>query len=276
MKILLNEKEIEVAAGVEIIQIAAEHKPDADIFIRNGFPVNSSEILQENDTLVLIKRGEIPSLEDLDSLMSARHSPGIHSKLKKACVGIAGCGGLGSTVAVALARVGIGHLIIADYDVVEPSNLNRQQYFVDQIGMLKVEALKINLDRINPNIKITTFASILDSANIPLIFKSVDVLVEAFDKADQKAMLVETAAVSFPYKPIVLGVGMAGYGASELLKTRPMGNWYVCGDEMTQAAPGHGLMAPRVGIVAHLQANLVMEILLGKDKEIERINEGEK
>ncbi|MBF0543718.1 MAG: sulfur carrier protein ThiS adenylyltransferase ThiF [Candidatus Riflebacteria bacterium] len=276
MKIVLNEKEIEVEPGSKIEEVVEKFKPEADILIKNGYPATPQETLEPGNTLVLIKRGEKPNISELEFLLSARHTPGVYEKLKKATVGIAGCGGLGSCVANALARVGIGCLILADFDVVEPSNLNRQQYFVDQIGMLKVEALKENLQRVNPVVKIKTFACRLDKNNIPLLFGATDVLVEAFDRADQKYMLVETAATAFPSKPLVLGVGMAGYGANHLIKVRQMGNWFICGDEQSEAAPGHGLMAPRVGVVGHMQANQVMEIILGSDSGIVKSIVGKK
>ncbi len=130
--------------------------------------------------------------------MAARHTPGIHARLKQACVGIAGAGGLGSAVAVALARIGVGRLIIADFDLVEPSNLNRQQYFIDQIGFYKVAALTQNLQRINPYISVEPHQALLGPDNIPQLFAPCSVVVEAFDRADMKAMLVDTVLSCLP------------------------------------------------------------------------------
>ncbi|HQG27719.1 MAG TPA: sulfur carrier protein ThiS adenylyltransferase ThiF, partial [Candidatus Ozemobacteraceae bacterium] len=176
------------------------------------------------------------------------------------------CGGLGSTVALALARVGVGRLVLADFDIVEPTNLNRQQYFIDQLGMPKVEALKATIARVNPAVRVETWGEKLVPGTVASVFVGVDVLVEAFDRADQKAMLVDAAMKAFPDKPIVLGSGMAGWGGNDRLRTRVSGSMTVCGDETSEAVPGRGLMAPRVGIVAHMQANRVMELLLGPDE----------
>lgn len=266
MKCKLNERNVEVERGTRAGTVANIHCPGADLIILNGCPVPPETLLSEGDALVCIRRGVAPTPEELDILLAARHTPGVHEKLKKAVVGIAGCGGLGSNVALALARVGIGRLVLADFDLVEPSNLNRQQYYIDQLGMPKVEALKSTIARINPVVRIDVWGEKLVPATVASVFAGVDVLVEAFDRADQKAMLVEAAMKAFPDKPLVLGSGMAGWGGNDRLHTRISGNMTVCGDETSEAIPGRGLMAPRVGIVAHMQANRVMEILLGPDE----------
>jgi sulfur carrier protein ThiS adenylyltransferase len=192
----------------------------------------------------------------------SKHDPGIISALRSAVVGIAGAGGLGSSVAVSLARAGIGKLIIADFDKIEPSNLNRQQYFINQIGMPKVIALLENLKQINPFSDYQMHEIKLDEKNIPIIFKDVDILVEAFDKAEMKEMLIEIWLSHFPQKPIITGLGVAGYGKNELIHTKKIDNLYICGDEQTELQEGISPMAPRVGIVANMQANLVLELLL--------------
>ena len=205
---------------------------------------------------------EIPGAAELEALLVERHTPAVHEKIKGATVGIAGLGGLGSAIAVALARTGIGRLILADFDVVDPSNLNRQQYFVDQLGMPKTEALEANLKRINPYVSYETHSVRVTPENIPALFGSVDVMVEAFDRPDQKAMLLQ----SFKGAPLVAASGMAGYGPGESIGVRKMGDRiYIVGDLETDLAPGCGLMAPRVGIAAHMQANLVLRILLGEE-----------
>ena len=199
--------------------------------------------------------------------MMARHTPGVHQKIKKSVVGIAGLGGLGSVVAIALARVGVGRLILADFDVVEPSNLNRQQYFFHQIGMPKVEALRENLSKINPCVNIQIHHEKLDRDNVERIFKETDVVVEAFDRADQKAMLITAVSEKMPQKYIVAASGVAGYGDNNEIKTvRFSSRLFIVGDQKTAARPGVGLMAPRVGIAAHHQANTVLRILLGEEE----------
>ena len=217
--------------------------------------------------MFLIRRGEQPDREELEFLMAARHTPGIHARLKEAVVGIAGAGGLGSAIAVALARVGVGRLIIADFDVVEPSNLNRQQYFIDQIGQLKTEALAANLARINPYISVESHPVLLTADNTPAIFAPCGVVVEAFDRADQKALLVETVLERLPAATVVAASGLAGYGPNNSITTRKISSrLYLVGDGTSEARPGSGLMAPRVGIAASHQANQVVRCILGEDE----------
>lgn len=186
----------------------------------------------------------------------------IRERLKNCSAGIAGAGGLGSNCAAALVRVGIGRLVICDFDVVEESNLNRQFYFRDQLGLAKVDALKINLLRINPQLVIEKHRLMLTPENIPELFNGVDVLFEAFDKADQKVMIIESALSAWPERPLIVGSGMAGYGNSNALRMRKTGNMYICGDEISEIAPDHPPLAPRVGIVANMMADTGIELLL--------------
>ena len=183
--------------------------------------------------------------------------------LKDKQVGIAGAGGLGTNCAVSLVRVGLGNLIIADFDVVSESNLNRQFYFRDQIGMKKVFALRDNLLRINPELNVTVVDELLHPANIVALFRNCDVIVEAFDAADQKEMLIETVLTYFPDKPLIVGLGMAGWGMNDTINVRQIDNMYICGDEVSEIGPELPPIAPRVGIVANMQANVALEILLG-------------
>ncbi len=181
-------------------------------------------------------------------------------------VGIAGAGGLGSNCAVALARSGVGTLVIADYDIVEMKNLNRQYYLSDQVGMLKVKALRDNIARINPETVVVTYADRLDRNNIPGIFAGCDIVVEAFDSAEMKEIITEVVQVRMPGVPLILGSGMAGYGSNDTIRSRKIDDMlYVCGDESTQAEEDLPPMAPRVGIVAAMQANLAVELLMKMD-----------
>ncbi len=190
------------------------------------------------------------------------HDPKIIPILQKAVIGIAGAGGLGSNIAVSLTRAGIGKLIVSDFDKIEPSNLNRQQFFVDQIGIPKVIALLENLNKISPFTQYQMHEVKLNEENIPFIYKDVDIMIEAFDKAEMKAMLIETWLTHFPNKPIIAASGLAGWGKNELLHSRKIDNLYICGDEKTDLQTGISPMAPRVGIVANMQANLVLELIL--------------
>jgi sulfur carrier protein ThiS adenylyltransferase len=265
MQVWINEILHNVPTGAGLFEMRDRIKPDADVVILNGFPASADQPLADGDRMVLIRRGEIPTSEELESLLVARHTPGVHAILKQAAVGIAGVGGLGSPIAVALVRSGIGRLILADYDVVEPSNLNRQMYFIDQIGMPKVDALAATLARINPGVKLDTHVVRLNRDNVATFFSGVDVMVEAFDDPQAKAMLTETFLSRFPDKPLVAASGVAGAGpANTIVTRRAIGNLYLVGDGRTAAAPGTGLMAPRVGVAAHHQANAVLQLLLGE------------
>jgi len=192
----------------------------------------------------------------------ARRDRAVLAVLRQSSVGIAGAGGLGSNVAFALARAGIGRLVIADFDRVQPSNLNRQQYFIDQVGERKVAALRENLLAINTCSLYEVHDVRINSRNAAKIFGPVDVLVAAFDRADAKEMLIETSLARFPGRPIVAASGLAGYGSNRKIHTRKLGNLYICGDEESQPARGVSPMAPRVALVAALQANLVVELLV--------------
>jgi len=183
-------------------------------------------------------------------------------KLKGICVGIAGCGGLGSNCAMALARAGIGTLVIADFDVVTLENLNRQYYFREQVGQKKVLALKENIRKVNPDIDVQTHDVLLGPDEVVDIFKNCQVIVEAFDRADMKLMIIETVTERFPDKFIIAGSGLAGYGENNALRTRRLGNLFICGDETSEVSEEMPPLAPRVGVVACLQANQVLEIVL--------------
>ncbi len=186
----------------------------------------------------------------------------IKNKLKNKTVGIAGCGGLGSNCAVALARVGVGNLIISDFDIIEESNLNRQYFFHHQIGSYKAISLQENIALINPNTYVESHNIKLDSENIITIFKDCDVIVEAFDRAEMKQLIIETTHENLPNKPIVIGLGMAGWGNSNIINVRQSDNLFICGDEVNEVSEDLPPLAPRVGIVANMQANVVLEILL--------------
>ena len=187
----------------------------------------------------------------------------LQDHLRRFRVGIAGAGGLGSNCAAALARSGVGTLVISDFDKIEESNLSRQYYFTDQVGMMKTIALKENLARINPDVFVIIYQKKLDRENIPVIFSGCDVIVEAFDTAEMKEMLIETVQTFMPGVPLVVGSGLAGWGMSNNIRCRKIDDtFYVCGDETTETTDDLPPMAPRVGMVASMQANVVIEILM--------------
>jgi sulfur carrier protein ThiS adenylyltransferase len=272
IKILVNEHSKSIPANTTVRKLRGQEKPDADVIVVNGYPCIEDYILKEGDQVVLIRKGEIPQMAELEALMVARHSPGVHERVKRATVGIAGLGGLGSAVSIALARMGLGTLILVDFDVVEPSNLNRQQFFIDQIGMPKTQALSKILASINPFIKIVIHKIELNRKNIPKVFNTANVVVECFDRADEKVMILESVAESLPKAYVVGASGLAGYGDSNSIKTWRLGNRvFIVGDMVKAAGPGLGLMAPRVGIAAHHQANLVVSLLVDSDEAISKI-----
>lgn len=186
----------------------------------------------------------------------------IKARLKDKTVGIAGAGGLGSNCAVALARVGVGKIIIADFDTISEDNLNRQYYFYDQIGQKKVFALTDSMYFINMDVRLVPLDIKLNPKNIISSFDQCDVIVEAFDLADQKQMIIETVQSQWPEKPLVVGLGMAGWGNSNSIGLRQVDNLYICGDEESEISDDSPPLAPRVGMVANMQANVVLELLL--------------
>lgn len=187
---------------------------------------------------------------------------------QNASVGIAGAGGLGSNIALALTRAGIGTLVIIDFDVVAITNLNRQQYFLDQVGQAKVSALKDNLSRVSPFTLIKAHNLRITPENLAQLFGECDILIEAFDLADQKLMLIETWQELYPERPIIAASGLAGVGNNQSIQTRSSGNLHVIGDQSSELKPGISPVSARVGVVANMQANLCLELLLQKRKDI--------
>ncbi|HRU57593.1 MAG TPA: sulfur carrier protein ThiS adenylyltransferase ThiF [Bacteroidales bacterium] len=191
----------------------------------------------------------------------------VREHLKKFRVGIAGAGGLGSNCAMLLARAGVGTLVICDFDTVERSNLNRQFYFLHQCGMKKTEALKENLKMIDEDINVIARDIKLDRENIPEVFAGCDVIVEAFDRAEMKEMIIEAVQTDMPGVPLIVASGLAGWGRNDSIRSRKIDdNLYVCGDESQEVSEDNPPLAPRVVIVAAMQANLVVEILMNRKK----------
>lgn len=185
--------------------------------------------------------------------------------LQSKTVGIAGAGGLGSNCAISLARVGIGKLVICDFDVVSETNLNRQYYFVDQIGYPKVTALRTNITRVNPRVNVHIHHAKLNPELVVSYFKDCDVIVEAFDLAEMKKMICETVLSEMPDKYIVSGLGVGGWGNNNAIKTLNYGKLFICGDLKTEVSDDFPPLAPRVNIVANMQANLVLELLINQN-----------
>lgn len=199
-------------------------------------------------------------------LMNVKKAERIRKKLKESSVGIAGLGGLGSNAAVSLARAGIGRLVLVDFDKVEESNLTRQYYFIDQIGKNKVDALKENIEKINPEVKIEIINQKLLKGSMEEPFKDVDVVIDSLDSAETKATFIEEILTKLPDKPIVAASGVAGYGHSDRIATKRLGKLHMCYDEHALSSDDDVLTAPRVAVMANWEANLALEIILGEDK----------
>jgi len=206
-----------------------------------------------------------PSKKEWTNALIARHGALLHKRFSSATVAICGLGGLGSNIAVALARVGIGKLILIDFDRVELTNLHRQQYKADQIGRCKAEALAENLSEIAPYAEIHTVTEKITEANFIDLLKGVDVVCEAFDDAQSKAMLVNGVLERLPHCYLVAASGMAGMDTPNTIKTRKiMKRFYLCGDEVSDVADTIGLVSPRVMLCAAHQAHTVLRILAGE------------
>ena len=207
------------------------------------------------------------SKEEIYAALNERHSPETQAILSEGNVAIAGLGGLGSNVAYSLTRIGVGHLHLIDFDVVDVTNLNRQQYFMEHVGMYKTEALKSLLMKINPYIEIKTDCVRVTEENIKELFCDNDIVCEAFDNPDAKALLVNGIMEYFPEKKLVSASGMAGFGSSNSIVTKRITkNFYLCGDRVTAPSYGNGLMAPRVAVCAAHEANMITRLILGEEE----------
>ena len=206
--------------------------------------------------------------ETLDRAFDARFPQEIKRKLNDAHVAVAGLGGLGSNIAMMLARSGVGHLLLVDFDVVDVTNLNRQAYLIPHLGKAKTEALTDILKQINPYLTYEQRTIKVRPENVRELFGGYPIVCEAFDKADQKAMLVRELLTQLPDTIVVSGNGMAGFADANQLTTRKvMDRLYICGDGQTDIGEGMGLMAPRVAICAGHQANKVIQLILETNRE---------
>lgn len=238
--------------------------PACDVIVYNGFQTDDDYPLSDGDTVVLLKKGVLPSEDVLETMLSARHSPGVYQKIHNGKVAVAGLGGLGSHIAAALARTGVGELLLVDYDVVEPTNLNRQHYSICHLGMYKTDALKEQLAQINPYVRVLTKTVRVNEKNAYALFREYPIVCEAFDHSDDKAMLVSALLERTKDIKIIAASGMAGYGsANQIVTKRKMKQLYLCGDGETEAKPLYGLMAPRVQVCAGHQASMALRLILG-------------
>lgn len=203
-----------------------------------------------------------PKKEQWLSALCERHGNEIQDNFTSATVAICGLGGLGSNIAFALARAGVGKLLLIDFDKVDISNLHRQQYKVDQIARYKTEALAENLKEVSPYTEITLHTVKLTENNAVDLLRDADIVCEAFDDARCKAQLVNTVLEKMPDKFVVAASGMAGLSSANSIRTRKItSKFYLCGDEISDVMDGVGLVSTRVMLCAAHQAHTVLRIL---------------
>ena len=241
-----------------------EDQPPGTIAVVNGRHVDPGSRLKDGDSVYLMEGGRGFVAKATERLLSQRYSRPVYEKLERVRIGIAGLGGIGSHVAEALARAGVRHLTIADFDVVDQTNLNRQNYFADDIGRRKTDATEAILRRIDPDMDIRKSDTVVTPENVSEIFSGCSIVCEAFDRPENKTMLVESLIMSDPNVIVVSCSGMAGFGSSNSISTeRRMSRLYVCGDGESDSSEGSGLVASRVMVCAGHVANMAVRLAIG-------------
>ena len=207
----------------------------------------------------------IPSREVMREALNIRHGEDLQNKISAARVAVCGLGGLGSNIAIALARAGVGHLHLIDFDRVDLTNLNRQQYAVGQLGQYKTDALRETLSLVSPYCDVTCDTIQVTEENLPDLLKTEDYICEAFDRAEAKAMLVSGVLEHFPEKYLVAGSGLAGLGSANTIQTHRISKrFYLCGDGTSDSSVGLGLVASRVLVCAAHEANMILRLIAGE------------
>lgn len=207
----------------------------------------------------------IPTKEEMTKALEIRQGVKLQRKFSSAAAAVCGLGGLGSNIAVSLARAGIGRLILIDYDRVDITNLHRQQYKASQVGRYKTEALSDCLREIAPYVVLETHTARIAENNAVDLLKDADVVCEAFDNAECKAMLTNIVLEKMPAKYLVAASGMAGIGTANSIRTRKITDrFYLCGDEVSEVSEAGGLLSSRVMLCAAHQAHAVLRILAGE------------
>ena len=207
----------------------------------------------------------VPSREVMREALNIRHGEDLQNKISAARVAVCGLGGLGSNIAIALARAGVGHLHLIDFDRVDLTNLNRQQYAVGQLGQYKTDALRETLSLVSPYCDVTCDTIKVTEENLPDLLRNEDYICEAFDRAEAKAMLVSGVLEHFPEKYLVAGSGLAGLGSANTIQTRRVSQrFYLCGDNTSDSSVGLGLVASRVLVCAAHEANMILRLIAGE------------
>ena len=266
MRITLDGIQVECDAKT-VGDLLMDH-PDGTVAIVNGRHMTSDDALREGDSVHLLHgdgtfRGQLSA-----PLLSERYTEPVFDRISNARVGIAGLGGMGSHVAIALARSGVGHLVVVDFDRVDQTNLNRQNYSTHDVGKPKSEATARILASVSPGTDVVHHDVMITRDNVHDLFSGCDVVCEAFDDPACKSMLVEELLSSDPNVVIVSCSGMAGFGSPNGIRTiRPMSRLYVCGDGETDASTGAGLVASRVMVCAGHVAHTAIRVILGETEQ---------
>ena len=215
--------------------------------------------------MVGLQAHPVPSREVMREALNIRHGEDLQNKISAARVAVCGLGGLGSNIAIALARAGVGHLHLIDFDRVDLTNLNRQQYAVGQLGQYKTDALRETLSLVSPYCDVTCDTIQVTKENLPDLLKTEDYICEAFDRAEAKAMLVSGVLEHFPEKYLVAASGLAGLGSANTIQTRRVSKrFYLCGDGTSDSSVGLGLVASRVLVYAAHEANMILRLIAGE------------
>lgn len=215
--------------------------------------------------MAVLQAHPVPSREVMREALNIRHGEDLQNKISAARVAVCGLGGLGSNIAIALARAGVGHLHLIDFDRVDLTNLNRQQYAVGQLGQYKTDALRETLSLVSPYCDVTCDTIQVTEENLPDLLKTEDYICEAFDRAEAKAMLVSGVLEHFPEKYLVAGSGLAGLGSANTIQTRRVSQrFYLCGDGTSDSSVGLGLVASRVLVCAAHEANMILRLIAGE------------
>lgn len=264
MEILLNGKRIIVDAD-DYASLHKVQRPEADTLIVNGRTKPWSTPITSGDEVLLFDSAVPPTKMLWHAIYDARYGSEIMHRLQAAHVAICGLGGLGSLVALELARLGVGRLLLIDGDSVDPTNLARQHYRIDQIGQAKTTALAQTISDSAPLTTVETASCWLTAENIPTLLSDWPFVCECLDRPDTKAMLTTTVLSTLPEHTLVTASGMAGHGSGNTIVAKKLlPNLYQVGDGKSEGEEGIGLMAPRVGLCASAQATLVMRLLLGE------------
>lgn len=215
--------------------------------------------------MVGLQAHPVPSREVMREALNIRHGEDLQNKISAARVAVCGLGGLGSNIAIALARAGVGHLHLIDFDRVDLTNLNRQQYAVGQLGQYKTDALRETLSLVSPYCDVTCDTIQVTEETLPDLLKTEDYICEAFDRAEAKAMLVSGVLEHFPEKYLVAASGLAGLGSANTIQTRRVSQrFYLCGDGTSDSSVGLGLVASRVLVCAAHEANMILRLIAGE------------